>query len=80
MNWDSIIEVLMEEIKDDALRALIYKKILESSESFSDAEDSIGLDDIFDEVLDEYADDDQDDDEEEELDDNSDDDYDYEDE
>ena len=80
MDWDSIIEVLMEEIKDDALRGTIYKKILESSDSFSDGEESIGLDNVFDQVIEEYfEEEDDEDEEEEELDDTSDDDYDYQD-
>jgi len=78
MNWDSIIDVLMEEIKDDALRAIIYKKILEVSDSYSDGEESLGLDDVFDDVMDSFVEEDEEEDEDEEMDDMSDG-YDYED-
>ena len=74
MNWDSIIEVLLEEIKDDALRATIYKKILEASDSFSDGEESLGLDDVFDKIMEDYIE------EEDEEDIDEEDGYDYEDE
>ena len=61
MDWDAIIEVISDTIKDDSVRADIYKKLFDLV-GIHDTEDSIGQDDAFDNVLEKYRWDDTDDD------------------
>ena len=62
MDWDALIEVLLETVKDDITRADIYKKLFDLVGTH-DASDSTDQDDVFDGVLENYIHDD----EEEEL-------------
>ena len=49
MDWDTLIEVLSETIKDDNLRSEVYEKIMKAG-YLAEAEDSLGQDDIFDDT------------------------------
>jgi D-Tyr-tRNAtyr deacylase len=65
MDWDALIEVLSETVRDDNVRADIYKKLFDLVGT-RDAEDSEDQDDVFDKVLNQYIWDDEDDKEQEE--------------
>lgn len=75
MNWELLIEVLMDNVKDNDVREAIYKGILEECD-YTDTdvvEEAVGIDPVFDAeaslFLEEHQDeDDEDDDEEEEED------------
>lgn len=73
MDWDALIEVLSESIRDDSARGDIYRKLFDLVGT-RDASDSEGQDDVFDNVLNKYVWDDTD--EEEYVDDGDDPDYD----
>ena len=73
MDWDALIEVLSESVRDDATRSDIYRKLFDLVGT-RDASDSEGQDDIFDTTLNKYVWDDSD--EEEYVDDGDDPDYD----
>jgi len=61
MDWDALIEVLSESVREDNNRAEIYKKLLDLVGTH-DTEDSLGQDEVFDKVLEQYIwDDDADD-------------------
>ena len=53
MDWDALIEVLSESVKDDVTRADIYKKLFDLIGTH-DASDSVDQDDVFDGVLENY--------------------------
>ena len=73
MDWDALIEVLSESVRDDATRGDIYRKLFDLVGT-RDASDSEGQDDVFDTTLNKYVWDDSD--EEEYVDDGDDPDYD----
>ena len=73
MDWDALIEVLSESVRDDATRSDIYRKLFDLVGT-RDASDSEGQDDVFDTTLNKYVWDDSD--EEEYVDDGDDLDYD----
>ena len=73
MDWDALIEVLSESVRDDATRSDIYRKLFDLVGT-RDASDSEGQDDVFDTTLNKYVWDDSD--EEEYVDDGDDPDYD----
>lgn len=73
MDWDALIEVLSESVRDDAIRGDIYRKLFDLVGT-RDASDSEGQDDVFDTTLNKYIWDDSD--EEEYVDDGDDLDYD----
>jgi D-Tyr-tRNAtyr deacylase len=74
MDWDALIEVLSESVRDDNTRSEIYKKLFDLVGTH-DASDSEGQDDVFDKALGQYVWDD----EEEELDEDEGDGFDYDD-
>lgn len=51
MDWDIIIHTILDTVKDDNLREEIYRKLLEESEDFENAEESLGSDEVFDRVF-----------------------------
>ena len=53
MDWDAIIEVISDTIKEDNVRSDIYKKLLDIV-GVDGAQDSEGQDDVFDKVLEKY--------------------------
>ena len=53
MDWDALIEVLLESVKDDVMRADIYKKLFDLVGTH-DASESTDQDDVFDGVLENY--------------------------
>jgi hypothetical protein len=59
MDWDALIEVLLESVKDDMTRSDIYKKLFDLVGTH-DASESEGQDDVFDGVLENYIHDDED--------------------
>lgn len=59
MDWDALIEVLSDTIKDDTVRSDIYKKLFDLI-GVDGAQDSEGQDDVFDSVLEGYIYDDED--------------------
>ena len=61
MDWDALIEVLSETVREDAVRGDIYKKLFDLVGT-DDASESEGQDDVFDRVLEQYIWDDEDDD------------------
>jgi len=61
MDWDALIEVLTETVREDAVRGDIYKKLFDLVGT-DDASESEGQDDVFDRVLEQYIWDDEDDD------------------
>ena len=66
MDWDALIEVLTESVRDDAIRGDIYRKLFDLVGT-RDASDSEGQDDVFDTVLGKYVwDDNEEDDPEDE--------------
>lgn len=73
MDWDALIEVLSESVRDDVVRGDIYRKLFDLVGT-RDASDSEGQDDVFDTTLNKYVWDDSD--EEEYVDDGDDPDYD----
>ena len=73
MDWDALIEVLTESVREDATRGEIYRKLFDLVGT-RDASDSEGQDDVFDTTLNKYVWDDSD--EEEYVDDGDDPDYD----
>lgn len=54
MDWDALIEVLTESVRDDATRGDIYRKLFDLVGT-RDASDSEGQDDVFDNVLGKYV-------------------------
>ena len=60
MDWDAVIEVISDTIKDDTVRSDIYKKLFDLV-GVDGAQDSEGQDDVFDSVLEGYIYDDEDD-------------------
>ena len=54
MDWDALIEVLTESVRDDAIRGDIYRKLFDLVGT-RDASDSEGQDDVFDTVLGKYV-------------------------
>ena len=54
MDWDALIEVLTESVRDDAVRGDIYRKLFDLVGT-RDASDSEGQDDVFDSVLSKYV-------------------------
>jgi len=75
MDWDLIVDVICDNVKDNNVREDIYRKLLEESNDSRMAEDSLGIDDVFDKVFIEIHDEDEDD-----LYDDDNDDYSYDDE
>ena len=73
MDWDALIEVLSESVREDTTRGDIYRKLFDLVGT-RDASDSEGQDDVFDTTLNKYVWDDSD--EEEYVDDGDDPDYD----
>lgn len=56
MDWDLLINVISDLIKDDTTRYEVYKRFIEAAE-YSDRElisESLGQDSAFDEVWDDY--------------------------
>jgi len=57
MDWNQIISVISELVKDESTRSQIYKRLLDSSswsEKDTIEEECIGYDDAFDSVWEEY--------------------------
>jgi hypothetical protein len=50
MDWDLIVDVICDHVKDGNIREDIYRKLLEESNDSRMAEDSLGIDDVFDKV------------------------------
>jgi hypothetical protein len=77
MDWEQLINVISELVKDVSIRSQIYKRLLDASdysERENIQEDCLGYDDAFDDVWNEYYAENEEEDEEQE-----DDDYEYED-
>jgi hypothetical protein len=56
MDWDALIEVLSESVKDETVRADIYKKLFDLVGT-NDADDSLDQDFVFDDVYEKYVED-----------------------
>jgi hypothetical protein len=56
MDWDLIVDVICDHVKDGNIREDIYRKLLEESNDSRMAEDSLGIDDVFDKVYIEMTD------------------------
>jgi hypothetical protein len=56
MDWELVVNIISEAVKDDGLREEIYRKLIEESEDFDGAEECIGSDDVFDRVYEELYD------------------------
>ena len=54
MDWDAIIEVLSETVKDENTRSEIYKKLFDLVGT-DDADDSLDQDFVFDDVYEKYV-------------------------
>lgn len=54
MDWDALIEVLTESVRDDFTRGEIYRKLFDLVGT-RDASDSEGQDDVFDNTLSKYV-------------------------
>ena len=63
MDWEALINVISDSIKDDSLREDIYRKLLIETEDFYNSEDCLGSDDVFDKVWEELSEENNDDDE-----------------
>jgi len=50
MDWDIIIQTILDTVKDDSLRDEIYRRLLEETEDFDNAEEALGSDEVFDRV------------------------------
>ena len=64
MDWNQIISVISELVKEDNVRSQIYKRLLDGSDWSSKdiiEEECLGYDDVFDEVWSEFFADDEDD-------------------
>jgi hypothetical protein len=53
MDWELVVNIISEAVKDDGLREELYRKLLEESDDFNGAEECIGSDHVFDKVYDE---------------------------
>jgi hypothetical protein len=60
MDWDALIEVLLETVKDENARSEIYKKLFDLVGTH-DADESLNQDPLFDDVYEAYVSDDEDD-------------------
>lgn len=62
MNWELVINIISELVKDEKLREEIYRNLVEESEDFDGAGECLGHDNVFDktyqDVYDEYNDED----------------------
>ena len=62
MNWELVINIISELVKDERLREEIYRNLIEESEDFNSASECLGHDNVFDktyqEVYEEYHEDD----------------------
>ena len=76
MDWDALIEVLLESVKDENTRSEIYKKLFDLVGTH-DAEESLDQDHVFDDILEKYI---QDNEEEDTLYEENEDNFDYDDE
>ena len=59
MDWNNIITVISELVKDDTIRFQIYKRLLDASDYVDKdiiEEDCIGYDSAYDEVWEQYSD------------------------
>lgn len=59
MDWDAVIEVLSETVKDESTRSEIYKKLFDLVGTH-DVEDSLDQDFVFDDVYEKYIEDEED--------------------
>lgn len=53
MDWELVINIISDAVKDESLREEIYTRLLEESEDFNNAEDCLGSDNVFDKVFEE---------------------------
>ena len=60
MDWDALIEVLLETVKDENTRSEIYKKLFDLVGTH-DADESLDQDPIFDDIYEDYVSDSEDD-------------------
>lgn len=64
MEWEEVVQIICDSVKEHETRRLIYKRMIESVMiDSSELEDAMGIDSIFDEVAEEYIDEDVDQDE-----------------
>lgn len=71
MDWNQIISVISELVKDDSTRSQIYKRLLDGSDYIEREmieEECLGYDDSFDSVWNEYFAEDKDEEDEDEYD------------
>lgn len=53
MDWELVVDILSDYIKDESLRSDIYRKMIEESEDFDGAKECLGNDSVFDKIYEE---------------------------
>ena len=57
MEWEEVVQIICDSVKEHETRRLIYNRLIESvMVDSSELEDAMGIDSIFDEVAQEYID------------------------
>lgn len=57
MEWEEVVQIICDSVKEHETRRLIYTRLIESiMVDSSELDDAIGIDSIFDEVAQEYID------------------------
>lgn len=61
MEWEEVVQIICDSVKEHDTRKLIYKRLLESVYfTEDDLESAFGIDNIFDDVAEEYLEEDED--------------------
>lgn len=59
MEWEEVVQIICDSVKEHETRRLIYSRMIESvMVDSSELEDAMGIDSIFDEVAQDYIDED----------------------
>lgn len=59
MEWEEVVQIICDSVKEHETRRLIYTRMIESvMVDSSELEDAMGIDSIFDEVAQDYIDED----------------------
>ena len=53
MDWELVVGIVSDIVKDDNLREELYRKLIEDSGDFDGAEECLGSDGVFDKVYEE---------------------------
>lgn len=60
MEWEEVVQIICDSVREQDTRRLIYKRLLESLYVGDDIDPAIGIDSVFDEVASEYAEEEED--------------------